>query len=304
MRSLQVLPILIATGLALSTTTESAAQQGFSQAAINSARARLAATAPGLVKIWVSCDGAVYEGAGVVFTAQGHILTAAHVGKACIGVPNEVWAGAVTSIYGVPNRTHRADIIERISDGVANPTQAQAGFTRKQDIALYRLRSGQAPIAPARISSDPPLAGDALHVVGFADLPFVGANDNRSAGPSIFRTTLVSVGTGQNDIPARLHYEGGAWKGMSGGPVYNGNNQLVGIHSARATLDVVDLVNEQCDPQQANCFGNALAFDLQDPAGAAKRQVINVDFNSVKSILENYGWATSVFSIPASWPKP
>lgn len=276
-----------------------------SRAARDSAQAEVGSRVPGLVKIWVNCPGSAAEGAGVLVSDSGHVLTAGHVGLGCIGATADIRIGRATGVYGVPARTHRADVIARMSDGKANPTSAQAGFTRRQDIALFKVRSGQPTLGPpARISRSLPLPGDLIRVAGFSNLPFAVADSASSAGISVFQTSLASVAADTADTPLRLHYGGGSWQGMSGGPVYNDQNEVIGIHSARAMRDVENLLNENCNPRVQGCFGNAIAFDIPRPGGGTRTQLVNIPFDSVRAILENFSWATSVHAIPGTWQIP
>lgn len=178
---------------------------------------------------------------------------------------------------------------------------------RRQDLALYKVRSGQPRLQSARLARDLPLPGDPVRVAGFSDLPFIVASDAiRVAGVSVYSTTLTSVAADAADSPLRLYYPGGAWPGMSGGPVYNARNEVIGIHTSRATGNVQNLLNQSCDPgvPGQNCWGNAIGFDLPAPGNQTRRQIINVNHDALKSILDNFGWATSVHAIPAGWRVP
>lgn len=267
---------------------------------------RLRKTVPGLVKMFVYCNADVrpWTGAGVVYTDSGHILTAAHLGNACMQGADSVKVGAVTSPYEAPRPMFRAKLIQRAADQILSPSGAATDTAHFQDVAIYQLNPGQERVPAARLATQTIIPGDAIHVAGFADLPYNANKERIIGGPTIFRTSIQSVKALPDGSAQRLHYEGGTWPGLSGGPVYNTLNEVVGVHSSRRGMPTENLLNSRCDPMLGpQCVGNAVSFEVRNSVGEVQRKVINVDITVLKGLLDHFGWASSVDALPSGWPR-
>ncbi|HEX7240632.1 MAG TPA: serine protease [Longimicrobiaceae bacterium] len=252
-----------------------------------------------VVRIWFECNNTIDSGAGVVISKSGRVLTAAHVGRSCTSNQTRIFVGFVTSPYQPPTRQYAASRVHTSVDNLGNPTA--------YDLALLQIvNPDSSTLHPAVVSRALPMPGDDALVVGFPRLPYQWLPGQPEPNLSVLRTHLLSVATATptDTVPSRLHYGGGTLSGMSGGPVFDRNGHLVGIHSARATANIVNLLNENCpsaDYQANRCSGNALRIDYRDHAGANRTQVVNVSYFDLKALLENYGWATSIWRVPESW---
>jgi hypothetical protein len=138
-------------------------------------------------------------------------------------------------------------------------------------------------------------------IAGFSDLPFefLRSPHSRRGGLTINRLNLISVAADQNDVPFRLHYPGSTLGGVSGGPVFDAEGRLIGIHSTRTTRNIVNLINATCNPTATD--GNCIRITIPGSGGATVQQPIGVNFESVKNVLENYSWATSIHALPQGW---
>ena len=223
---------------------------------------RLPVWARSIVKIYVRCKGDPnpWTGAGVIVSAQGDVLTAGHVGSACIGeASTQVRVGLVTNPYREPDETFTATFTRRASDDSVTPTSAQVNSSSRRDLALLRISAPAGTVFPfAPLQRANPLPGAAVVVAGFSNTPFEGQSPTMIAGLTLFASNLISVAADGNMRAYRLHYGGGTMIGASGGPVFDQAGSVIGVHSARRDKGPADL-------------------------------------------LTNYGWATSVRSIPADW---
>jgi S1-C subfamily serine protease len=143
---------------------------------------------------------AITSGSGYVVDPSGYVMTAAHVG---------VSSGNAVSARASNGRIYSGSVI------AINPTN---------DMAVIRLKgfSGKAvsPAAPGCMAK-----GDLAYTLGKphaqGDLARVGALEAKHFGRA--------VAYGNFGYPDALVLRMGTQKGESGGPVFNGNGQLVGM---------------------------------------------------------------------------
>ena len=249
-----------------------------------------------VVKIWYQCDGKTYSGTGVIVSKSGYILTAAHVGRDCNGISNTaIQIGFGNSAYNVPQKTFTASLIKSATDNVGNPNV--------YDLKLLKIDNTNGIVLnPASFSTVLPFPGDEIWIAGFPDLPFNYLSQTQ-ASLSVFKTNLLSCfAEGSNNIPTRLHYGGNSLPGFSGGPLFDKSGRLIGIHSTRTTANINNLLNTNCNETTANpCYGNAIRFPVLTANNQVVSQVINLDYNALKTVLDNYSWGTSVWRIPQEW---
>lgn len=253
------------------------------------------------VRIYCPGEAQPYTGTGVLVRSSGEVLTAAHVGSRCLAT-RVAKMGALRSPYSAPGEELTADLVHRVADNDHAPDQDAVQNSAYQDLALWKIRDlSGSTLVPATISSDFPVPGEEVEIVGFSGLPFWHANSSgRNAGPGLtrFRTALSSIAASAADVPYRLHYTGATLPGVSGGPVFDRQGRLLGIHSARTTGTIRDLIQTPCTPPS---FGNCVTLSFPGGGGTAAQQTIGVNFSSVKSVLDNYSWATSILAIPTGW---
>lgn len=255
-----------------------------------------------LVMITVHCPGAPLPdlGTGVLINNKGYVLTAGHVGGNCSGVTTAKM-GAVKSPYSGPGEELTATLVARRVNGSDIPVGGDPWGGVTEDIALWKITNlTGSGLVPAPIGKDYPVPGENVRVVGFAGLPFQYPHNphNNLPGLTIFKTSLSSVAARPGDIPYRLHYTGATLPGVSGGPVFDERDQLIGIHSGRITAVISGLVTTSCTVDK---FNNCAILRFKGHNGANVDQPIGVDFMSLKSALDNYSWATSVVAVPPQW---
>lgn len=249
-----------------------------------------------VVKIWYQCNGNTYTGTGVIVSKSGYILTAAHVGRDCNDIANTtIQVGIVNSAYNVPQKTFTASSIKSATDNVGNPNV--------YDLKLLKIDNLSGEIlSPVSFSTVLPFPGDEIWIAGFPNLPFDYLSQTQ-ASLSVFRTNLLSCfGEGGNNIPTRLHYGGNSLPGFSGGPLFDKSGKLIGIHSTRTTANINNLLNTNCNDTNANpCYGNAVRFPVLTANSQIVSQVVHIDYNALKTVLDNYSWGTSIWRIPQEW---
>lgn len=265
---------------------------------------RLPAWSRSLVYIRIRCpSNQVYTGTGVIVRSTGEVLTAAHVGSACLNVTT-ARMGLVRSAYAAPGEEMEADLVHRVADANTSPNVQQVLGSSYRDLALWRIRNASTlNLVPAAFSPVFPVPGDEVEVVGFSGLPFSHFNNSgMNAGPGLtrFRTSLSSIAAAPaTEVPYRLHYTGATLPGVSGGPVLDAQGRLLGIHSGRTTGNVTQLVQVGCTVGwDENC---ARAFTVTLPNNTTVTHTVGVNYLAVKSVLDNYSWATSVLAAPAGW---
>jgi Trypsin-like serine proteases, typically periplasmic, contain C-terminal PDZ domain len=251
-----------------------------------------------IVKIWYECSGKIFTGAGVIVSKSGYILTAAHVGRDCNTISDtKIKVGTIKSAYSPPQQIYNAKFVNSITDNVQNPNV--------YDLKLLKIdTTGGVTLTPAVFSATLPLPGDDISIAGFPDLPFAFLNQNE-ASLSIYKTGVLSCfAESNNNIPTRIHYGGNALPGFSGGAIFDKNGHLVGIHSTRSTASITNLLNTTC-PDAANtqkpCWGNAIRFKVLTSENTIVTQEVYIDYNALKTVLDNYSWGTSIWRIPQAW---
>ena len=142
----------------------------------------------------------ITSGSGFVVSADGYVITAAHVG---VAKGNEVSARAANG---------------RIYSGTV------VGLLPENDMALIKLRSfsGRAvnPAAPGCVAN-----GDLLYTLGKPH----GGGDTARIGTLQTKHFGRPVTYGKFGYPDALVLHMGTQRGESGGPVYNSKGQLVGM---------------------------------------------------------------------------
>ena len=257
-----------------------------------------------VVAISVDCGHAngPFFGSGVVVSPGGLVLTAGHVGRDCLNVTTAM-VGALRSPYAAPAMTLSARLVARRVNGTDNPDSSVVLNAREEDLALWQIENfnSTSGLRPATLATRFPAPGDAVTIAGFSRLPYRWLNFNhpRQAGLTLNRLNLISVAAHANDVPFRLHYAGTTLAGVSGGPVFDEEGRLIGIHSGRATDDIFNLLSTTCDPSSSG--GSCMTVSVPAANGGTATGAIGVNLGSVKEILENYSWATSIHALPADW---
>lgn len=224
------------------------------------ARPNLPAWTRSIVKIFISCEGGLWTGTGTVVSDRGHVITAAHIGSACVGRPTQIRVGFIENPYREPPQQHPARLLWRRSDGVRNAAEKELIIVNYEDVALYQIDNLDTRDRRIEIETRVPLPGEAITIAGFSNYPFKGLPHSSIGGLSLYPTHVSSVAADGNLRPFRLHYSGSTMSGMSGGPVVNDAGRLIGVHSARR----------------------------HDDTTAA---------GGVSNVLTNYAWATSMNAV-------
>ena len=267
------------------------------------ALARLPQWINSVVLITVHCPGGLPPemGAGVVINDSGYVLTAAHVGSSCLS-NKSARMGRVSSPYRTPGEELEATLIERRANGIASPDLNTVSNAISEDLALWRINAfNTSGLAAAKLAERFQLPGDAISVVGFTALPFSYYNNphNQQPGLTINRLSLISVAARADESPYRLHYSGSTLPGVSGGPVFDDDGRLIGIHSARVTQVISKLIEVGCEP---DVFNNCAIIDSTTGGGGERQlRTVGVSFSAVKKVLDNYSWATSIHVVPKAW---
>jgi uncharacterized protein len=160
-------------------------------------------------KIAETGDGAgslTVSGSGVIFTRSGNILTAAHVVHECQKVTVALPGGAALP----------AEVL------------AQDGTN---DLAV--IKSTLTSASPVQLRATPPRLGEAVAVAGFP-LGHILDNDLN------LTTGTVSALSGIQDDSSMLQVTAAVQPGNSGGPLYDGNGNLLGIVSRK--LNAIGMV--------------------------------------------------------------
>jgi hypothetical protein len=168
----------------------------------------VAASGPAVVMIAVEMpDGEAFSGSGVSVSADGIILTNAHLVR---GSGGQAATRIAVAYADTPNWLPAR--IDRVAGDA--------------DLAVLRVeRPGAFPFV-ARVSGRAPVVGDPVAILGFP-LGETTPMDGSTAGITV-RTTLT-VGTVSKTIPRVLQIDAFASEGSSGSPVFGADGSLIGL---------------------------------------------------------------------------
>lgn len=152
-------------------------------------------------------DGKAYSGSGINVTADGSIVTNAHLVRGVDGQPPRRIA-----VVFADTRDWLPAHVDRISSS--------------SDLAVLRVdRAGPFPFV-SRVSDRAPAVGEPVAIIGFPLGPKTPM-DGSTSGP-IIRSTL-SVGTVSKSIPEVIQIDAFASDGSSGSPVFGADGSIVAI---------------------------------------------------------------------------
>ena len=156
-------------------------------------------------------------GSGVIIAKQGNIytvLTANHV------------VASLAQEYSI--RTH----LEK--NYIAIRIQRLAKNDRDIDLALVQFQSReQYPVAPMGLS-ERAVVGSTIYVAGYP-LPIASGSERKLE----FTAGIISSRLGRASSGYRLRYQAVTRRGMSGGPVFDVDGQIVGIHGQGDSIGTV-----------------------------------------------------------------
>ena len=136
------------------------------------------------------------QGTGFLITAQGHLLTCAHV------VGDEK-----TATVFLQGKRLLADVVATSTD---------------DDLALLKLRDpAPADAQPLGLRTDAPTMGDDVFTIGYPLSRLLGTNARMSRG-------LLSATTGMRDDAKRMQVSAEVQPGNSGGPLLARDGQVIG----------------------------------------------------------------------------
>ena len=189
-------------------------------------------------------------GSGFFVTAQGHVLTNAHVVKDCAGI-------AVEST-GMPSVAARV---------VARDVQ--------NDLAV--VLSGNKASSFARIETNGPRLGDSVVVYGFPLADTIASSGNVTVGN-------VSALAGFGDDTRMLQISAAVQPGSSGGPVMNLKGGVVGVVVSKVNAlkalavigDVPQNVNFAIKANVAKSFLESHGVDYQSMQAAPEKSVADI----------------------------
>jgi len=173
--------------------------------------------------VWIRVDDGDVTGTGTIITEDGYVLTTADVVKNGKAQKIEV----ILNSGQKDAETLSAQITEHVGTGGANDPQA-AG----KNYALVKIESEQylpsVPVAP----SDGVTEGTPCFVVGFPDL------QTSVYGPNIKidQGTVARIDRGGDGGALAFHTDIQPYVGMGGGPLVNGQGQIVGIMALEHVL--------------------------------------------------------------------
>jgi S1-C subfamily serine protease len=170
------------------------------------------------------------SGSGAIVSAQGHVLTAAHV-----------VAGA-TSIKVITAQGIRTATVLRVDES--------------NDVAILKISGGSyvpLPIAPSRQVR----LGQTVATIGFPNIGFQGFS------PKVTRGEISSV-NGYADDPRGWQISVPVQPGNSGGPLLDENGNLIGIVVSKLGLKAAKVTGDM--PQNVNyAVKSAYALALLEP---------------------------------------
>lgn len=144
------------------------------------------------------------QGTGLVVSADGEILTNAHVVEGVEG------ADAVTVRLPGDNRDRRADVVATDEDS---------------DLALLRVEEPEGGLTPAQLGSSAGVrVGDDVVAIGNA----LGLRGD----PSVTRGIVSALGRSIGSLTGLIQTDAAINPGSSGGPLVNSRGEVIGINTA------------------------------------------------------------------------
>jgi S1-C subfamily serine protease len=197
---------------------------------IEAAKTRQAAPGSSPTATGVTAAEPKSSGSGVIVSAQGYVLTAAHV------------------VAG-------ADSI-RVLTAEGTQTATVLRIDAANDVAVLKISGGPyspLPIAPSRRVR----LGQAVATIGFPNIGFQGFS------PKVTRGEISSV-NGFNDDPRSWQISVPVQPGNSGGPLLDENGNLIGVVVAKLGLKAAAVTGDM--PQNVNyAVKSAYALPLLEP---------------------------------------
>ena len=183
----------------------------------------------------------ISSGSGVVISAQGDILTNAHVVEGC------------------------QSITVKLASGITEAA-ALVASDEKNDLALVRLRDTASPLPSVAVlrEGSPLRAGDTIVALGYPLSGLLATGANLSVGN-------LSALAGLRDDSRYLQISAPVQPGNSGGPLLDASGHLVGIVTAK--LDAMRLARFTGDIPQNFTFAlkAEIARTFLDSKGVAYR---------------------------------
>ena len=142
-------------------------------------------------------------GTGIILDADGHILTNAHV-----------VAGASSVTVNIDGEARTADVL---------------GGDSAQDVAVLRL-DDPSGIVPATLASDDVAVGDQVVAIGNA----LALEGSPTVTQGIISALDRSIDTQNGQLTGLIQTDAAISSGNSGGPLVNGDGEVVGVNTAVA----------------------------------------------------------------------
>ncbi len=181
-------------------TTPRTPSPGAAPGAAMSVKDVLAKVEPAVVTIELRSGGGLSSGTGVIISADGEVITNAHVvegrGQISVTLFNETRARAATLV----------------------------GSDAANDLALLKIERASALPTASLGDSDATLVGDPVVAIGNA-LALVG-------GPTVTTGIISAKGRTLGNLDGLLQTDAAINRGNSGGPLVDGNGQVIGINTA------------------------------------------------------------------------
>ena len=186
-------------------------------------------------------------GTGMVLTSNGEILTNNHVVRG---------ATSITVTVVSTGKTYKASVV---------------GTDPTEDVAVLQL-SGASGLQTAHLASSNVSVGDAVTAVGNAG----GTGGTPSAAPgqvtALDQTITATDDNGSNaeQLNGLIETNANVQAGDSGGPLYNDNNQIVGMDTAAGSSSPLQTATEQA---YAIPIGTAVKIADQIESGQASSTI-------------------------------
>jgi putative serine protease PepD len=196
-----------------------AASQSAANVSAGSVEQVAAKVVPSVVALQTDADSHSYEGSGIILTADGLIMTNAHVVSAAADGDTAGAGGAHTTVTFADGRTTPFSVVaaDPTSDIAVIRAQGISGLTPATLGTSGNLRVGQQVLA----------VGSPLGLDGTVTTGIVSALDRPVSTVSDSATQPVTLDAVQTDAPMN--------PGNSGGPLVNMNGQVIGMNSAIAS---------------------------------------------------------------------